>query len=65
MMLADGVSEDDDKMNVGIELAEKLGVRKAVAGVLVRKLLSGMKNEKTKEELKEACADFLNYAHTN
>jgi tellurite resistance protein len=63
MVLADGVCTEDEMSNC-IELAEKLGFRKAITGVLVRRIVTLQINEgepKSKEEIKILCGDFLNY----
>jgi hypothetical protein len=63
MVLADGVCSEDELSNC-IELAEKLGFRKAITGVLVRRIVtlqSGDGEPKSKEEIKILCGDFLNF----
>jgi uncharacterized tellurite resistance protein B-like protein len=63
MMLADGECTEDEMSNC-IELAEKLGFRKAITGVLVRRIVTlqiGEVEPKSKEEIKILCGDFLNY----
>lgn len=62
MMLADGVCSEDEMSNC-IELAEKLGFRKAITGVLVRRIVTLQAGEepKSREEIKILCGDFLNY----
>jgi hypothetical protein len=60
MLLADGVYNEAE-IESCIELAEKLGFKKAMVGILVRKIVIGLSNGKTKEELKAECADFLTY----
>lgn len=63
MMLADGVCSEDEMSNC-IELAEKLGFRKAITGVLVRRIVtlqSGEGEAKSREEIKILCGDFLNF----
>ncbi len=63
MMLADGVCSEDEMSNC-IELAEKLGFRKAITGVLVRRIVTlqtGEGEAKNKEEIKILCGDFLNF----
>jgi hypothetical protein len=63
MVLADGVCTEDEMSNC-IELAEKLGFRKAITGVLVRRIVTlqtGGEEAKSKEEIKILCGDFLNY----
>lgn len=53
--------EYENEIESCIEIAEKLGFRKAIVGVLVRKLATGiLSKEKTKAELKAECANFLN-----
>ena len=60
MVLADG-ERSEEEMDACIELAEKLGFRKAIAGVIVTKIeksiLQGIDREQTKAE----AADFLTY----
>ena len=46
MMLADG-TVDETEMDFCINMAEKLGFRKAIVGVLVRKNLAGCKGRRT------------------
>ncbi len=63
MMLADGECTEDELSNC-IELAEKLGFRKAITGVLVRRIVTLQTVEgerKSKEEIKILCGDFLNF----
>ena len=63
MMLADGVCSEDEMSNC-IELAEKLGFRKAITGVLVRRIVTlqvGEGEAKSREEIKILCGDFLNF----
>ncbi len=63
MMLADGVCSEDEMSNC-IELAEKLGFRKAITGVLVRRIVTlqtGESEAKSREEIKILCGDFLNF----
>lgn len=62
MAYADGVCTEDEIASC-IELAEKLGFKKAITGVLVRKIAMelGAEEPKTKEEIKTACGDFLSY----
>jgi hypothetical protein len=52
---------EDQKIDFCIELAIKLGIRMAVAGVLVRKIVDGLKSKKTNAVLKQECADFLSF----
>ncbi|TGD79577.1 TerB family tellurite resistance protein [Hymenobacter wooponensis] len=60
MMLADGVV-DDNEMDFCIDMAEKLGFRKAIVGVLVRKISMGVKDCLPREQIKEETQSFLNY----
>jgi hypothetical protein len=61
MLLADGTTYSETEIDACIELAEKLGFKKAMVGILVRKIVIGLSNGKTVEELKTECADFLTY----
>lgn len=58
MMLADGII-DDNEMDFCIDMAEKLGFRKAVVGVLVRKITMGVKDGQTREDIKRDAQTFL------
>jgi hypothetical protein len=60
MLLTDSEHEEE-KIDFCIELAIKLGVRMAVAGVLVKKIVTGMKEKVSKKDIKADCANFLNY----
>ena len=60
MMLADGIV-DDNEMDFCIMMAEKLGVRQAIVGVLVRKISQGVKDGVPQEQIKEESLSFLNY----
>jgi hypothetical protein len=62
MLLADGEWTEDELSNC-IELAEKLGFRKAITGVLVRRIVTLQSGEekKSKEEIRILCGDFLVY----
>jgi uncharacterized membrane protein YebE (DUF533 family) len=60
MMLADGVV-DDHEMEFCIDMAGKLGFRKAIVGVLVRKISMGVKDGLPREQIKEETQSFLNY----
>jgi len=60
MMLADGVV-DETEMDFCIMMAEKLGFRKAIVGVLVRKISQGVKDGHPRERIKEESNQFLNY----
>ena len=60
MMLADGIV-DETEMEFCIMMAEKLGFRKAIVGVLVRKISQGVKDGHPRERIKEESTSFLNY----
>ena len=60
MMLADGIV-DETEMDFCIIMAEKLGFRKAIVGVLVRKISQGVKDGHPREHIKEESLGFLNY----
>ena len=60
MMLADGIV-DETEMDFCIMMAEKLGFRKAIVGVLVRKISQGVKDGKPRDTIKEETNTFLNY----
>jgi uncharacterized membrane protein YebE (DUF533 family) len=64
MMLADGVV-DDHEMEFCINMACKLGFRKAIVGVLVRKISLGVKDGLPREQIKEETQSFLNYNEQN
>lgn len=63
MWHADG-DKAEQEMDICIEIAEKLGFRKEITGVLVRKLQYGIKAGKTRDELQNECADFLDFKKT-
>lgn len=60
MLLADG-SYTENEIEACIELAEKLGFKKAIVGILVRKIVIGLSEGKPVEDLKKECGDFLTY----
>ncbi|UYZ59783.1 tellurite resistance TerB family protein [Hymenobacter latericus] len=60
MMLADGVV-DDNEMDFCIDMAEKLGFRKAIVGVLVRKISMGVRDGLPREQIKNESESFLNF----
>ncbi len=60
MMLADGIV-DETEMDFCIGMAERLGFRKAIVGVLVRKISQGVKDGLPEERIKEESLSFLNY----
>ncbi len=60
MMLADGIV-DENEMEFCIHMAAKLGFKKPVVGVLVRKITTGVKDGLTREDIKTEAQAFLNY----
>jgi uncharacterized tellurite resistance protein B-like protein len=60
MMLADG-SIDDSEMDFCIVMAEKLGFRKAIVGILVRKISIGLSTGLDKDAIKKESESFLNF----
>jgi uncharacterized tellurite resistance protein B-like protein len=64
MMQADGEVSEDELSNC-IEIAEKLGFRKAITGVLVRRIVTLQNGDagekKSKEEIRLLCGEFLNF----
>lgn len=52
---------EDQKIDFCTELAIKLGVRMAVAGILVKKIAEGIKSSKAHEVIKKESADFLTF----
>jgi uncharacterized membrane protein YebE (DUF533 family) len=60
MMLADGIV-DDNEMEFCMMMASKLGFRKAIVGVLVRKISMGVKDGFSREQIKNESQAFLNY----
>lgn len=59
MMLADGIV-DDNEMEFCMEMAAKLGLRRAIVGVLVRKITTGVKDGLSREDIKSESQPFLN-----
>ena len=60
MMLADGIV-DDHEMDFCIGMAEKLGFRKAIVGVLVRKISMGVRDGLPRQQIKDEAQAFLNF----
>ena len=60
MMLADGIV-DDNEMDFCIDMASKLGFRKAIVGVLVRKISMGVKDGHSRDHIKKETQSFLEY----
>ena len=58
MMLADGIV-DDNEMDFCIDMATRLGFRKAIVGVLVRKITMGVKDGLSREAIKKDSQAFL------
>jgi hypothetical protein len=54
-------SERFDQIFDLVDMAEKLGFRKAIVGVLVRKISQGVKDAVPRERIKEESLSFLNY----
>lgn len=59
MMLADGIV-DDDEMTFCMEMAAKLGFRRTLVGVLVRKITTGVKDGLSRDDIKAEFGDLLN-----
>jgi uncharacterized membrane protein YebE (DUF533 family) len=59
MMLADGIV-DDNEMEFCMEMATKLGFRRAIVGVLVRKITMGVKDGLSRDHIKKESQSFLN-----
>lgn len=60
-MIITNPEHEEEKIDFCIELAIKLGVRMAVAGVLVNKIVTGMKDKVSRKDIKADCSNFLNY----
>ncbi|MBC5992567.1 tellurite resistance TerB family protein [Pontibacter cellulosilyticus] len=60
MMLADGIV-DESEMEFCISMAARLGFKKSIVGVLVRKISMGVKDGFTREHIKREAQTFLNY----
>ena len=58
MLLADGVATETEIADC-ISISEKLGFRKAIVGVLVRKVIMDFSEAKSREEIKADCSNFL------
>ena len=59
MMLADGIV-DDNEMEFCMEMAAKLGFRRAIVGMLVRKITLGVKDGLSRELFRTETQAFLN-----
>ena len=58
LMLADGIAEDTE-LHFCVEMAGKLGFRKAVVGVLIRKITLSLLEGLDKETIKQEVRSFL------
>ena len=58
MMLADGIV-DQTELDFCVDMAEKLGFRKNIVGVLVRKISQGVKDAVPRERIKDESLNFL------
>lgn len=58
MMTIDGIV-DDKEMSYTIEIAEKMGIRKAVAWILVNRLVDGIKAGKKRDTLRRYASEYL------
>ncbi len=58
MMLSDGVIEGNE-MDFCIDMAERLGFRKAIVGVLVRKISEGVSSGQSKDAIRKEAHAFL------
>ncbi|MDX5480969.1 MAG: TerB family tellurite resistance protein [Hymenobacteraceae bacterium] len=58
MMLADGIV-DETEMDFCISMAARLGFKKSVVGVLVRKISMGVKDGLTRDYIKREAQAFL------
>lgn len=58
LMLADGVAEDNE-LHFCVDMAEKLGFRKAVVSVLIRKITLSLLEGLDKETIKKEVRAFL------
>ncbi|MGV3640887.1 MAG: TerB family tellurite resistance protein [Adhaeribacter sp.] len=59
MMLADGIV-DDNEMEFCMEMAAKLGFRRAIVGMLVRKITLGVKDGLSRDLIRTETQAFLN-----
>ncbi len=58
LMVSDGVV-DDHELDFCVDMAERLGFRKAVVGVLVRKISQGVSNGQNKDMIRKEAEAFL------
>ncbi|MBB6612440.1 TerB family tellurite resistance protein [Pontibacter sp. Tf4] len=60
MMLADGIV-DENEMDFCMHMATRLGFKKSVVGVLVRKITTGVKDGLTRDHIKQEAQAYLDY----
>jgi len=60
MMLADGIV-DENEMDFCINMAARLGFKKTIVGVLVRKISMGVRDGMSRDNIKQDAQSFLNY----
>lgn len=60
MMLADGIV-DDNEMDFCVEMATKMGFKKAIVGVLVRKISMGVRDGLSRDHIRKEAQAFLEY----
>ncbi|MBY0425995.1 MAG: TerB family tellurite resistance protein, partial [Cytophagales bacterium] len=60
MMMADGKIHEQE-MDFCVDVATKLGFRKAIVGIVVRKIVIGLQESTPKEKIKDEAAVFLNF----
>ncbi|OKL39939.1 tellurite resistance TerB family protein [Pontibacter flavimaris] len=60
MMLADGIV-DESEMDFCINMAARLGFKKTVVGVLVRKITMGVKDGLSRDNIRQEAQALLNY----
>jgi uncharacterized tellurite resistance protein B-like protein len=60
MMMADGKIHDEE-MEFCVDVATKLGFRKAIVGIVVRKIVVGLQESTPKDKIKDEAAVFLNF----
>ncbi|MBO9701083.1 MAG: TerB family tellurite resistance protein [Sporocytophaga sp.] len=58
LMVSDGIV-DDHELDFCVDMAERLGFRKAVVGVLVRKISQGVSNGQNKDLIRKEAEAFL------
>lgn len=58
MLIASGRTTEEE-IDTCIEMVERLGFRKAIVGVMVRRLITGLEEGKNTDELKEECKSFM------